>query len=189
MARTPSSTAVAAVLLALALSGCGDDGDRSADDAPATASSSTAPSTEAAASSGAAPSSGSAPAGSASPSSGAAPSNEPSGGSSVATGGPARGPVRLTDGVWTLSDVAVERRAGGDVVVTARVANGGPRAHTGFFALRIYTPGSQIAELRGSADLGPGGTTVVTFSGEVPEGGLPGDPATYTYEFLVEQTL
>src|SRR4051812_43726040 len=90
----------------------------------------------------------------------------------------------LSDGGWTVSDIQVERTQFGDSI-TARVTNTEDHAQTGVFTLTIFGPdGARIAEAMGSAnDVEAGQASTVTFIGSSTTDSLPGDPATYTYEF------
>lgn len=88
----------------------------------------------------------------------------------------------LSDGGWTASDIQLERTQFGDSI-TARVTNNEDSAATGIFTLTVFGPdGARIGEVTGSAnDVEPGQAATVTFVGTTEN--LPGDPATYTYEF------
>jgi len=90
----------------------------------------------------------------------------------------------LSDGGWTASDIQVERTQFGDSI-TARVTNTEDNAQTGVFTLTVFGPdGARIGETMGSAnDVEAGQTATVTFIGSTTTDSLPGDPATYTYEF------
>ena len=90
----------------------------------------------------------------------------------------------LSDGGWTASDIQVERTQFGDSI-TARVTNDKDTSRTGVFTLTIFGPdGARIGETMGSAnDVEPGQAATVTFVGNTTSDALPGDPATYTYEF------
>jgi hypothetical protein len=108
--------------------------------------------------------------------------NAPADGSAAPAEAPADDP--LSDGGWTASDIQVERTQFGDSI-TARVTNTEVQAQTGVFTLTIFGPdGARIGETMGSAnDVEPGQTATVTFVGTSSTDSLPGDPATYTYEF------
>jgi len=90
----------------------------------------------------------------------------------------------LSDGGWTASDIQVERTQFGDSI-TARVTNNEDTARTGVFTLTVFGPdGARIGETMGSAnEVEAGQAATVTFVGSSTTDALPGDPATYTYEF------
>jgi hypothetical protein len=107
----------------------------------------------------------------------------PAGGSAET---PAEAPADdpLSDGGWTASDIQVERSQFGDSI-TARVTNNEDSSRTGVFTLTIFGPdGARIGETMGSAnEVEAGQASTVTFIGTSSTDSLPGDPATYTYEF------
>jgi hypothetical protein len=90
----------------------------------------------------------------------------------------------LSDGGWTVSDIQVERTQFGDSI-TARVTNTENSSRTGIFTLTIFGPdGARIGDVTGSANgVEAGQASTVTFIGTSSTDSLPGDPATYTYEF------
>ena len=90
----------------------------------------------------------------------------------------------LSDGGWTASDIQVERTQFGDSI-TARVTNTETSSRTGIFTLTIFGPdGARIGDVTGSAnEVEAGQSSTVTFIGTSSTDSLPGDPATYTYEF------
>ncbi|WP_142458547.1 hypothetical protein [Geodermatophilus aquaeductus] len=105
--------------------------------------------------------------------------------SAPADGSTAEAPAQddpLSDGGWTASDIQLERTQFGDSI-TARVTNNEDSAATGIFTLTVFGPdGARIGEVTGSAnEVEPGQAATVTFIGTTEN--LPGDPATYTYEF------
>ena len=89
----------------------------------------------------------------------------------------------LSDGGWTASDIQVERSQFGDSI-TARVTNTEDSSQTGVFTLTVFGPdGTRIGEAMGSAnEVEAGQASTVTFLSSSTEA-LPGDPATWTYEF------
>jgi hypothetical protein len=101
---------------------------------------------------------------------------------STAAEAPADDP--LSDGGWTASDIQVERTQFGDSI-TARVTNNKDTSRTGVFTLTIFGPdGTRIGKTMGSAnEVEPGQASTVTFIGSSTTDALPGDPATWTYEF------
>lgn len=85
------------------------------------------------------------------------------------------------DGGWKISDIQVQPGQFG-TSISGRVTNQTNATKTGVFTLTIFSNGKRIADVQGSAnDVEAGQTATVTFIGTTQN--LPGDPATYTYDF------